>query len=237
MSVKIRMIYDNSSGAGALKGGFGFACLIDICGRKVLFDTGSRSDILLHNLRKLKINIRDIKTVFITHKHWDHMGGLFGFLEKAGKCRVMLPSSFSQEFQKEVRSFGAKATVSKKRSQIVGGSFSSGTFDGKIPEQAAVISADKGLVVIAGCAHPGIGLIVRKIASEFKKPVYAVVGGFHLSEKNNKEVLSVARELKRAGVKKIAPCHCTGLKAQKIFKKLFGQDYIDAGLGREIIIK
>lgn len=236
MPVNIKIIYDKPSGNKDLKGGFGFACLIEIGGKITLFDAGSRSDILLYNLAKLKVMPREINNVFITHKHWDHMGGLFGFLEKNGKCRVVLPSSFSEEFQKEVRSLGAKTEISKQRKSITGYIFTSGTFEGKIPEQAAVVITDKGLVVIAGCAHPGIVRMIRRISKDFKARVHAVIGGFHLSEKNNKEVLSVARALKRAGVKKAAPCHCSGPKAQKVFKKIFARDYIEAGLGTEIVV-
>ncbi len=236
MVLKIKIIYDKPSRDRSLKGGFGFASLIEINGRKVLFDTGSRADILLHNLKKLKTAQREIKTVFITHKHWDHMGGLFGFLENNGKCRVVLPSSFSEEFQKEVRSFGAKTIVSKQRSLIEDKTYTSGTFKGNISEQAAVIRTDKGLVIVSGCAHPGIVRMVRYISKDFKKPVYAVVGGFHLSDRSNKEIGSIARALKRAGVQKTAPCHCSGAKASRIFKKIFGQNYIEAGLGSEIVI-
>jgi len=236
MSINIKIIYDKSSPKQKLKGGFGFSCLIDIDGKKTLFDTGSRTDILLHNLAKLRVKPSAIKTVFITHKHWDHMGGLFGFLEKSADCEVVLPGSFSKEFQKEVRSFGAKAIIAKKRLKITGGLSSSGTFDGKIPEQAAVISSDKGLIVVAGCAHPGIGYMIRKIAAKFKKPVYAVVGGFHLCEAKRIEIIKVAKSLKRSGIQKIAPCHCSGRKAKEIFKKMFGRNYIETGLGTEIII-
>lgn len=236
MTAKISIIYDKASPRQKLKSGFGFACLIEINGKKTLFDTGSRSDILLHNLKQLKVRPGQIKTVVISHKHWDHMGGLFGFLEKNGRCKVFLPSSFSEEFQKEIRSFGAKAEIPKQRSRIAGEVFSSGTFGGEIPEQAAVVTTEKGLVVIAGCAHPGIAAMVRGTASIFKKQIYAVLGGFHLVDEDDKKIIAVANELKKAGVQKAAPCHCSGTKAKKIFKKVFGRDYIEAGLGTEIII-
>jgi metal-dependent hydrolase (beta-lactamase superfamily II) len=34
----------------------------------------------------------------------------------------------------------------------------------------------------------------------------------------------------------VAPCHCTGDKARRLFQERFGENYIDVGAGREIDI-
>lgn len=43
---------------------------------KILFDTGSDSDVLLKRLNEIQINPEDINFVCVTHMHPDHIGGL-----------------------------------------------------------------------------------------------------------------------------------------------------------------
>ena len=52
-----------------------------IYGQKMLFDTGAFGKKLLYNLKKLKIDINTIEKIFISHKHWDHIGGLKSLLK------------------------------------------------------------------------------------------------------------------------------------------------------------
>lgn len=74
---------------------------------------------------------------------------------------------------------------------------------------------DKGLVVIAGCAHAGIINTIRQAqAVTGVKQVYAVFGGFHLGfpgipdEKGDKTI----QELKRLKPAVVSPMHCSGFK-------------------------
>jgi 7,8-dihydropterin-6-yl-methyl-4-(beta-D-ribofuranosyl)aminobenzene 5'-phosphate synthase len=56
--------------------------------------------------------------------------------------------------------------------------------------------------------------------------VYLVMGGFHLAGQSADEVETVIAELKRLGVQKIAPCHCTGEQAIRLFEAAFGPDVL-----------
>ena len=67
--MKITIIYDNTSTKLDLKADRGFSALVEIKGRKILFDTGADGDILLSNMEKLKINPQDIEDIFISHLH------------------------------------------------------------------------------------------------------------------------------------------------------------------------
>jgi len=57
-------------------GEWGFAALVEVDGRRILFDTGAREDLVLKNAQSLGIELRDVPEVILSHNHWDHVGGL-----------------------------------------------------------------------------------------------------------------------------------------------------------------
>ena len=84
-----------------------------------------------------------------------------------------------------------------------------------------------------GCAHPGIIEIVRRAKALMKQDVYFVMGGFHLIPIDSTQVKTIAQELRKL-TKYVGPCHCTGTKAQGIFKEIFKEDYIDIQAGMKL---
>jgi 7,8-dihydropterin-6-yl-methyl-4-(beta-D-ribofuranosyl)aminobenzene 5'-phosphate synthase len=101
-------------------------------------------------------------------------------------------------------------------------------------EQALVIQTDQGLLVITGCAHPGIVAIVEQAREMFDGPVRLVEGGFHLGSKSKAEIDSILKGFRRMGVQQVAPCHCTGERAITMFAAEYGEDFLPAGVGRVI---
>ena len=67
-------------------GEWGFAALVEADGRKVLFDTGAKTDVVLQNVRSLKLDLGDVTDVVLSHWHWDHVGG-FMTLRNDAKTR------------------------------------------------------------------------------------------------------------------------------------------------------
>ncbi len=61
---------------GAGIGEWGFAALVEVDGRRFLFDTGARPDVVLANARELGIDLSDVTDVILSHNHADHVGGL-----------------------------------------------------------------------------------------------------------------------------------------------------------------
>ena len=91
-------------------------------------------------------------------------------------------------------------------------------------DQSLIINIEgKGLVVVAGCAHSGIVNTIRhaqKITETDR--VYAVLGGFHLREADEKRIQATVNELMKLDVNFIGPCHCTGSKAVNQLTEAFG---------------
>ena len=55
---------------------------------RLLFDTGQDAEPLLHNMRQLGIDPKKMDMVVLSHCHYDHSGGLMGFLQAADSQRL-----------------------------------------------------------------------------------------------------------------------------------------------------
>lgn len=85
-------------------------------------------------------------------------------------------------------------------------------------DQALIVNKTEGLVIIAGCAHSGIiNTIFHAQKLTNREEVIGVIGGFHLAESAPEVIEETVKVVKTLNLKVIAPCHCTGFLAQKIF--------------------
>ena len=237
INMTIKIAYDNNRFDPRLKPGWGFSCLINGFEKTILFDTGGNGATLLSNMRKLGIDPAQVNVVVLSHAHGDHTGGLAAFLKQQSRVVVCLPQSFPESFKNAVRSFGAQVEEVSMAQKLIPGAYSTGEVGVGIREQALALKTKEGLVVITGCAHPGIVNMVRKareITGEEK--VYLVLGGFHLAGESFSRVYSIAQHLRQISVRKVASCHCSGDRTRKVFKEAFGADYIDSGVGTFITL-
>ncbi len=105
-----------------------------------------------------------------------------------------------------------------------------------IPELSLALKTSKGVVLIVGCAHSRVEAIVLETRKRLNANVELVAGGFHLIPYSAEYITELARKLKNdLGVDRIAPSHCTGVTACKIFKEIYGENYSYAGLEAEIL--
>lgn len=212
----ITTLFDNYSSNKGLKTGWGFSCLIQGTEKTILFDIGSDDAII--NMAKLKINPASIDALVISHDHFDHVGGMHAFSVKNSKAATFFVPHASVKICENVYTTGKMGTY--------------------IKENALIIRTLKGLVMITGCAHPGIVEIVKKAKEIFpKEEVYLVMGGFHLFMDDGGHIKEIVSDLKKENVRKIAPSHCTGDLAESFFKEVFGADFIPGDVGKPIIIE
>ncbi len=224
-------VYDNYQVNPDLTTAWGFGCIIKTPQELILFDTGGNSEILLSNMEKLGINPASIKKVVISHIHGDHVGGLEGFLERNSNVTVFIPSSFPQSIKNMITQKGAKLVEISAPGKISDFVYTTGELYGPPKEQSLIIDSKKGLVIITGCAHPGIVNIVKKAKELMKKDkLYLVLGGFHHPP------ISCVKEFKELGVEKVAPSHCTGDLVREAFKREYEEDFIEYGVGKIIEI-
>jgi 7,8-dihydropterin-6-yl-methyl-4-(beta-D-ribofuranosyl)aminobenzene 5'-phosphate synthase len=234
--VEITITYDNNPFDRRLRADWGFSCVIKLAGEAILFDTGGDGRILLDNMQKLSIDPKGIHMVVLSHIHGDHVGGLSFLLQQNRKMTVYVPGSFPQRLKEEIRHGGATLEEVRQAKEISPGIFTTGELDGGIKEQSLILASPHGLVVITGCAHPGIVNIVRQAKEIGRDRVYLVLGGFHLGGATTSTIEDIIKTFLKLGVQKVAPCHCSGERARKLFQGHFGPSYIPAGVGKEIII-
>lgn len=234
--IEVTILYDNYPFSEDLKTDWGFSCIIKGTERTILFDAGTRSEIFFHNIGKLNVNLKDVEIVAISHNHGDHTGGLSSFLTVNNGVTVYIPVSFPQQFFNGVEQKGAKTIRVDKPVEICKDVFSTGEMGIQIKEQALVLNTNKGLVVITGCAHPGIVDIVKRAKEVMDKNIYLVFGGFHLVNKPEGEVREIINQFRDLGVMKVGATHCTGDNAIKLFKEAYGENFIRMGAGKVIQI-
>jgi 7,8-dihydropterin-6-yl-methyl-4-(beta-D-ribofuranosyl)aminobenzene 5'-phosphate synthase len=230
--ITVTILYDNYVYMEGTKADWGFSCLIKGTEKTILFDTGTRPNILFHNIKKLNVNPNDVELVVISHIHDDHTGGLWAFLEKNPNVKVFLPHSFPDAFVRKVEKYKAEVVSINQPMKVCENVFLTGELGNKIKEQSLILDTDKGLIVITGCSHPGIVKIVKKAMEIRKKKVFMVFGGFHLMRKSENELKEIITQFKELGVLKVGATHCTGDTAIKRFKDAYGKNYVDMGVGR-----
>jgi len=236
-SSELVILYDNNQFDNRLRTAWGFSCLIRLPQETVLFDTGGDSSTLLHNMRQLQIDSGEVDAVVLSHIHGDHVGGLNGFLEQNSAVTVYLPQSFPQSFKDEVKSSGAEVEEVYEARELFSGVYTTGELGHGTREQSLIITTTKGLVIITGCAHPGVVNIIRKakeIVPDNKE--YLVMGGFHLSGASSAQIESIISSFVDLAVEKVAPCHCSGDETRRLFKEQYGEGYIESGVGKRITL-
>jgi 7,8-dihydropterin-6-yl-methyl-4-(beta-D-ribofuranosyl)aminobenzene 5'-phosphate synthase len=104
-------------------------------------------------------------------------------------------------------------------------------------DQALIIKADFGLVIISGCAHHGIINTIRHAQKlTGNNCVYAVIGGTHLFRASEERIENTISELRQIGVKKLGVSHCTGFHASVRLAQKFGDIFFLNNAGKSIIL-
>jgi 7,8-dihydropterin-6-yl-methyl-4-(beta-D-ribofuranosyl)aminobenzene 5'-phosphate synthase len=198
LSFDIKIVFDDKCPRPGFLTGFGFSALIfnHFTGSFSLFDTGGKSNVLIHNINQFKIDIFDIKNIVISHNHYDHAGGLKGILQKNPNINVYVPMNDSKSFSKKFPAKniqGVTQMIEIEKNFLV-----SGQLDNYISEQSVFLKTkERKLIILVGCAHPGLEKFIIK-ANEITK-IKAIIGGFHGFKK-----FSYLNDIELIGA-----CHCS----------------------------
>lgn len=191
-TLSILPLVDWHASKPGLRTEMGVSYLIETDEHRILFDVGhnakqeSPSPLEL-NMRVLDVPLGSVDTVFISHNHFDHVGGKprqEGRTFSVGLEQVPLPS---------VRAFvpipmtypGLSPVHAGEPTRIGQGIASTGTIPrqlvfGWIDEQALVVHvAELGAILVVGCGHQTIPKLLARYDEVFDAPLYGIVGGLH----------------------------------------------------------
>jgi 7,8-dihydropterin-6-yl-methyl-4-(beta-D-ribofuranosyl)aminobenzene 5'-phosphate synthase len=113
--MKVICLVDNAVQAhSTLWGEHGLAFLIEVQGRRLLFDTGASGTVLVHNLVEMNTLAESVTALALSHAHYDHTGGLSAFLElRPGVPVFAHPDLLRERFARregELKSVGLQMT-------------------------------------------------------------------------------------------------------------------------------
>src|SRR3982074_10042 len=101
----------------------------------------------------------------------------------------------------------------------------------ELKELSLAVNTSEGIVLVVGCAHPGIEKFVEAAAAINPK-IHLIAGGFHLVVASDDVIAKAVTSLKDTfKVDTVAPGHCTGEPTFAALKKEFGDRNIYPGLG------
>lgn len=103
----IKTLVEDTSNSTDFTNEHGLSLYIETIGHKILFDLGA-SDLFLENAKKMNVSIEDVDLVIISHGHYDHGGGLKGFLETNYKAKVYINK----------KAFGNHFTIKPNKNKI-----------------------------------------------------------------------------------------------------------------------
>jgi 7,8-dihydropterin-6-yl-methyl-4-(beta-D-ribofuranosyl)aminobenzene 5'-phosphate synthase len=211
----ITILYDDNPFNGELMASHGFSCLVEGTEKTILFDTGGSGNILLRNMEKLNIIPKMVDMTVISCTFLGHDQGVHGFLRENNEVTVYILKQFPESIRNTVKNAQAEYVDVQEPMEVCESVYSTGNLGS---EQALLIKTSEGLVMIVACAIPGVVGMVRKSKEIFsEEDVYLVIGGFHLAWDG--------------------AIHCSGSLARTLFEEEYGDDFILAGVGKEIIIE
>ena len=142
--IKITTIVENTAAKAKFRAEHGLSMLVEKDGQFILWDTG-QSDCIVHNAKILGIDLSKIKTVALSHGHYDHVGGLEYLLDYTSPTIYAHPEIFRKRYSKlsddgnlryigiKDRKFyedkGAQFSLSAEPVEIFNGIFTSGFED------------------------------------------------------------------------------------------------------------
>src|SRR5256885_3503810 len=88
---RITILYDAFGKDASMRKDWGFSALVEIAGKRILFDTGDDRDIFAANVKAKNVDLTKLDFVVLSHRHGDHMAGLAHVLSVNPTGKIYAP--------------------------------------------------------------------------------------------------------------------------------------------------
>jgi 7,8-dihydropterin-6-yl-methyl-4-(beta-D-ribofuranosyl)aminobenzene 5'-phosphate synthase len=88
---QITILYDAFGADASMTKDWGFSALVEIAGKRILFDTGNDADIFAANVKAKGVDLKTLDFVVLSHRHSDHMAGLSYVLSVNPSVKIYAP--------------------------------------------------------------------------------------------------------------------------------------------------
>jgi 7,8-dihydropterin-6-yl-methyl-4-(beta-D-ribofuranosyl)aminobenzene 5'-phosphate synthase len=88
---RITVLYDAFGKNAVMSKDWGYAALVEISGKRILFDTGDDPAIFAKNVKAKGVDLTQLDFVVLSHRHSDHVGGLSYLLSVNPKVKIYAP--------------------------------------------------------------------------------------------------------------------------------------------------
>jgi len=90
-TARITVLYDAFGKDATMTKDWGYAALVEINGKRILFDTGDDPSILAKNVKAKAVDLTKLDFVVLSHRHSDHVGGFSYLLSVNPKVKIYAP--------------------------------------------------------------------------------------------------------------------------------------------------
>lgn len=88
---RITILYDAFGKDAAMTRDWGYSALVEINGKRILFDTGDDAAIFAKNVKAKSVDLTKLDFVVLSHRHGDHVSGVPYLLSVNPKVRIYAP--------------------------------------------------------------------------------------------------------------------------------------------------
>ena len=88
---QITILYDAFGTDPAMTKDWGFSALVEVAGKRILFDTGDNAEIFAANVKAKGVDLSKLDFVILSHRHSDHTAGLSYVLSVNPTVKIYAP--------------------------------------------------------------------------------------------------------------------------------------------------